>query len=511
MSESPRRPELVANAATCTSCGAQIPSGHSRCAQCGEPAIRGERKLVTLLFADLTGYTALAARLDPEDVYSFVRPAMTDLRLIVEGFGGSVPQVMGDGFMAVFGAPTSHEDDAERAVRAALAIVHRARELNRRRTRDRFPAVHAGANTGEVLVVGSREPSGLAVVGDVVNMASRLADMAPPGRILVGERTRELTSHAIRYGHRRLRRAKGQRKPIATYEPIEARTLGPVGRIPSRRHTPFVGRQDILARLRQQLDEVRVGGRSRVQLISGDAGIGKTRLAAEFRAGIEGAIVIAGRCRPYGQDFPHAPLAEGLRELAGVSAETPLPIAEARVRRLIRGRATGQQPRSIARQISYFLGAAGLPDPIGSAAPGQEGWLAIRAVLLRLANERPVVVLVDDLQWADPDLVAILERAHVAPWSGPVFFVGFARPQMEAAAAGLPVIALEALDEEETRDMVDIALGAVVPERVAARLVGRSGGNPLFLEESIQMLVETGALVVEGGNWRVADSNALER
>ena len=160
----------------------------------------GERKLVALLFADLSGFTALASSLDPEEVYAFVRPGLEDMRRIAEEHGGSVPHVMGDGFMAVFGVPATHEDDAERAVRAALAVRDHARTLGQGRAGIRFPDVHAGVNSGEVMVAPSSEPGGFAILGDPVNVAARLADLAPPGVVLVAEPTKRRTEHAVRYG-----------------------------------------------------------------------------------------------------------------------------------------------------------------------------------------------------------------------------------------------------------------------------------------------------------------------
>jgi class 3 adenylate cyclase len=207
-----RRPSLDAEAPSpirperCPACGADLPAGVVTCPACGEPILPSERKVVTVLFADLAGYTALAETLDPEDVYGAIRPWMTDLRLVVEDHGGTVPQVMGDGFMAVFGVPTAHDDDAERAVRAALALVRRAERLASQEG-IRFPGLHVGVNTGEVIVAPSRESSGFAVVGDAVNVAARLAGLALAGQVIVGESTRGLTRATLRYGPRRLRAA----------------------------------------------------------------------------------------------------------------------------------------------------------------------------------------------------------------------------------------------------------------------------------------------------------------
>src|SRR5438874_6207100 len=216
--------ERGAPARTCVACGGELEPGALLCPNCGEPVVEGERKLVTVLFADLAGYTAMAAELDPEDVYLAVRPWMTAMRLIVEDHGGSVPQIMGDGFMAVFGVPAAHEDDAERAVRAGLELIRYGARL-RDGEDPRFPGVHAGINSGEVLVGGSREASGFQIVGDPVNVASRLADAAAGGQLLVGEETRRLTRHAIRYGRRVMRSARGRREPVTAYEARAARPV----------------------------------------------------------------------------------------------------------------------------------------------------------------------------------------------------------------------------------------------------------------------------------------------
>jgi class 3 adenylate cyclase len=172
---------------------------------------------VSILFVDLTGYTSLSARLDPEEVYRSLRPGLIALQRIVEDHGGTVPQIMGDGFMAVFGVPTTHEDDAERAVLAAISVRDHVGTLNAGRRRIRFPAVHAGVNSGEVMVAPAEEAAGFAVIGDTVNTASRLADLASAGKLLVDERTRDRSALAVRYGPKRALRPKGKPDPVTAY------------------------------------------------------------------------------------------------------------------------------------------------------------------------------------------------------------------------------------------------------------------------------------------------------
>jgi class 3 adenylate cyclase len=256
------------------SCGEPLDADATRCPVCGEPRVQGERKLVTVLFADLTGYTRLAASLDPEDVHALIDPAQTNLRLLVQEFGGSVPQVLGDGLMAVFGVPTAHEDDAERAVRAAFALNERVRRLNQGRSGVTLPELHTGVNSGEVMVAGSHEPFGFRVVGDTVNVASRLSDLAEPGRVLVGDRTRDLCAHAIRFGRRKLVRLKGKHEPIGAFEAMRPRSTLPEGHVAPGRQTAFVGRGSELSALRAELRRVSRERRSSVVSVEGDAGLG---------------------------------------------------------------------------------------------------------------------------------------------------------------------------------------------------------------------------------------------
>src|SRR5512132_1291216 len=228
----------------------------------------GERKLVTLVFADLSSFTALASSLDPEEVYAVVRPGLAAMQRLVEEHGGTVPQVMGDGFMAVFGVPTAHEDDAERAVRAALAVRDHARQLNRSGTGIPFPEVHAGVNSGEVMVGPSSEAAGFTVIGDTVNTAARLADLASPGVVLVEDQTRRRTDHAIRYGAVGLYQAKGKLKPVAASEALDVRSRVPAGRPTPTLSGGFVNRDREMEALGQALGKAVRERRSSVPVVA---------------------------------------------------------------------------------------------------------------------------------------------------------------------------------------------------------------------------------------------------
>lgn len=482
--------------------------------------VRGERKLVSLLFADLTGYTALAASLDPEEVYAFLQPIMAALQETVEGFGGTVPRVMGDGFMAVFGFPVGHEDDAERAVRAGLGVRDHVREVNARRTGGFLvPEVHAGVNTGEVMVAPAEDPSGFTVVGDTVNTAARIGGLAKGGQVLVGERTVELTGHAIRYGPPRRRRAKGKSEGIVVYEALGALAGPPGGRAPGEAR-PFVGRIRVLERLNEELASSVGEGRSRAMVVTGEAGLGKSRLAAEWRARIPDVTVLAGRCPPYGRRLPLSPLAEAVGQAAGLSVEAAADpgVAGLAVGRLARRMAEGREVRALTHGLGLLLGTetppagAGPETPTPTRPPGsvEDAVRAARAVVEGLARHHPVVLVLDDLHLAEEDLLEVLDAVVAAPWAGPVLFLGLARDELFSRRRRLPRLALEAMDQGELRTLAYQILGFGVPDEHLGRLVARAGGNPLFLEESLDFLLEARALVPEGPRWRVADPARLE-
>ncbi|MGZ5306763.1 MAG: ATP-binding protein [Actinomycetota bacterium] len=473
------------------------------------PDTRAERKLVTLLFTDLTGYTALAASLDPEEVFSFIRPTLADLQRVVEDHGGTVPQVLGDGFMAVFGVPTAHEDDAERAVRSALAVRDRIRELNEGRSGLSIPEVHSGVNSGEVMVGPAPEASGIAVVGDVVNTASRLADLASPGTVLVDEDTWRRTRHAIRYGRRRSYLAKGKPEPVAAYEARAPRTSFPAGRATPLVGAEFVDREIQLERLSAEFRAVLKDGRARVVIVSGEAGAGKTRLASEFTRRHPDALVLAGRSTAYGKRVALSPLGAAIGEIVGIAPGSATPASRRRIEALAERVGRGEDTRHVARGLSLLLGISDRAK--GHGARGAEDALAAaRTVLEGLARERPVVVLLDDLHWADPAVVDALASVRSHAWSGPLLMVGLTRSESLHRLKALTRVELDAIPEEAMGELASLALGRKAFTPALRRVVTRAGGNPLFLEESLSMLVEAGALVSTSSGWIVADPQMLD-
>ena len=463
----------------------------------------GERKLVTILFADLTGYTKLSATLDPEEVYRFLRQEIVALQRVVEGFGGTVPQVMGDGFMAVFGVPVTHENDAERAVRAALAVRNHVRALNESRPGLRFPDVHAGVNSGEVMVAPSEETSGFAVIGDTVNTASRLADLAAGGIVLVDEVTRDRTARAIRYGAVRVRHAKG--KPdLATYEALAVRP-GSRSR-PARPWTSalFVDREPALLRVAAELEEASRTGRSRLLLVVGEPGGGKSRLAAELGRRAD-ALVLTGRCVPFGQRLPLHALAEALGAAVGIPPGASTQEGRRALDRFARSASPrgGTRPFAHRLRILFGLGATSAQSRESVFDAAQAARQAIEA----LGRKRPALIVLDDLQWADEDLLRLFVDLGRIPMEAPAVVLGLARADLRLR--GVPRVELEALDGDAMRELAAHVLDRAVGEEVLRPMLARAEGNPLFLEESVGMLVEAGALVRDDAGWHVADADRI--
>ena len=436
--------------AACPNCGVENPPEARFCMSCAaalgvaEPA-REQRKVVTVLFCDLVGSTALGESTDPEALRARMRRYFEDLRTILERHGGSVEKFVGDAVMAVFGIPTSHEDDALRAVRAASEM------------RDAI-AVHGleariGINTGEVVVGGESETL---VTGDAVNVAARLEQAAGSGEILIGSETRLLVRDAVRADAVEALTLKGKSGAVEAYRLLEVLSdAAPLARHPE---TPLVGRERERQRLWRAYEDAVADGSCQLFTLLGPAGIGKSRLVADFleRVGAE-ADVLRGRCLSYGEGITYWPLVEILV-------------------------AIGVEPESV----------------IASSPP--ETQLAFRRLLETRAAARPQVVVVDDLQWGEPVFIDLVE--HVADLSrdAPVFLLCIARTELLDIRPGwgggkmnATSLLLEPLGAEECSDLMsrldpDATLDAGLRERITAA----SAGNPLYVEEMLAMVREHG-------------------
>jgi predicted ATPase/class 3 adenylate cyclase len=490
---------------TCSSCGQENPEGFQFCGACGsrlvalEPAPEEERKVVTALFTDIVGSTARAETLDPEDVRAMLAPYYARLRRELERFGGTVEKFIGDAVVALFGAPVAHEDDPERAVRAALAIRDAVADLN---AEHEWLDLHirTAVNTGEALVVvGARavEGEGMAA-GDVMNTAARLQSAAPPDGIAVGEASYRATAHVFEYQEAEPIAAKGKAEPVPVWI-----VLGE--KLEPKRPEPWhalVGREDEMARLASIWDRAR--SESRVQLVTllGAPGIGKSRLVVELSQQVDPDVPMHwGRCLPYGEGITYWPVTEMVRDAAGITSDDDA-VDVLRKLGTVLGSLPTEDPdelRTMAAALSNLLGAATTPEGTYSAEEIGQAELhwGIRRFLELKASRQPLVLVFEDLHWAEPTLleliVSFLESAV------PLLVVGTARPELAETEPAFihtsdhrHVLMLEALTGEASLALVQELVGAEGDWARFDRLLDKAGGNPLFLEETVRMLADMG-------------------
>jgi class 3 adenylate cyclase/tetratricopeptide (TPR) repeat protein len=502
----------------CASCGEENPDRARFCLACGSaleapPAGAGEeRKVVSVLFVDLVGFTAASDDADPEDVRARLRPYHAMLKREIERFGGTVEKFIGDAVMAVFGAPVAHEDDAERAVRAALRITEAIPELNAE-----LPgldlAVRAAVNTGEAVVtLGARPAEGEGfVTGDVVNTASRLQGAAPVGSVVAGEITHRATRDAIDYEELEPVSVKGKREPVPLWRALAARSR--YGVDVERPRTPFVGREDDLSVLRQTY--VRTLRESSVQLITvvGEPGVGKTRLVAEFQAFVDDRPEIVfwrqGRCLPYGEGITFWALGEIVKAQAGVLESDPPEEAGLKLAEAVDLTAQEADREWLKSRLAPLVGSGGSSE---GAVEREEAFTAWRAFLEGIAAFRPLILVVEDLHWADEAMRAFL--AELVDWSSgvPMLVLCTARPELYERDPGWgggkrnsSTLSLTPLTGDDTARLIAALLDqAVLPVETQELLLERAGGNPLYTEEFVRMLVDRGLLERRGGVWTVA-------
>jgi class 3 adenylate cyclase/tetratricopeptide (TPR) repeat protein len=485
----------------CPSCGQDNPDIAKFCLACGstlaapEPTAE-ERKLITVLFCDIVGSTATAESLDPEDVRARLAPYYERARAELERFGGTVEKFIGDAVVALFGAPVAHEDDPERAVRAAFAVRNAVEGLN---AEDAWLdlKIRVGLNTGEALVVlGARTTEGEGMAsGDVMNTAARLQSAAPVNGIVVGELTFDATQGSIEYRELDPVSAKGKSEPLRVWEAV-----APLDVARQPRAGSLVGREEELGALRSLWEEA---GRRRTPaqaLVVGAPGIGKSRLVEELGASLaDEATVLWGRCLPYGEGITYWPVADILKAAAGILQSDDVETASVRLGSLLERLATDDpdELRTMATAAANLLGTATTPrGTYASVAIAQsELHWGIRRLLQLLAMERPLLLVVEDLHWAEPTLLELL-RFIVAPeLDASLLVIGTARPELEEQSGSSlgPVIRLAALPASAGEQLLVELFGDTVPDATTkAALLENAGGNPLFLEETVRMLTDSG-------------------
>ncbi len=484
----------------CPTCGHENPEGQRFCGDCGsrldgEAAPASEvRKTVTIVFNDVTGSTALGERLDPETLRRVMSRYFDVMRGVLERHGGTVEKFIGDAVMAVFGVPVVHEDDALRATRAAAEMREALDDLNKQLERDHDVTIsnRTGVNSGEV-VAGTGAQT--IATGDAVNTAARLEQGAVPGEILLGESTYRLVRDAVVAESVPPLDVKGKAEPVKAWRLISVHPSAEG--IARRRDIPIVGRQRELRLLTEAFDRAIADRACVLFTILGTPGVGKSRLVEEFLASVETAV-LRGRCLPYGDGITYWPLVEMLTRAAGLSDVDAADEIRRKLRRLAGEDADGEL---VAERLAQLLGVAG-----ATAAPEETFW-AVRRLFESLARTQPLVVDLDDIQWAEPTFVDLIE--HVADWTrdAPVLLLCSARPDLldtrpawGGGKRNATSIELEPLSTDETERFVEELL-AGVPKEVADRIAAVAEGIPLFVEHLVAMLVEDATLVPDGDGW----------
>ncbi len=454
-----------------------------------------------MLFADIVGFTSMSETRDPEHVKNLVDSWFARLATDVTSHGGRVDKTIGDGLMAIFGAPVAHEDDAERAVRSALAMHRTATELAA--SADAALRIRVGVNTGEVLIGGMRAGGDFTAMGDAVNVASRLQTSAEPGTVVVGPATYQATNGVIAYEDLEPLQAKGREEKVARWR-ADAPLVMP-GRRASQRRSPLVGRDNELALLRAMLTTSLARSRPSVAVMFGEPGVGKTRLAeevAEMARRDHGALVLEGRCVPYGEANVWWPVAEAVRQACGLRPDCDR--ADDAVRSAIRERIAdvtgldGDDPEldRLVAGIVYVLGDANALGDVDPSRAPSEVRRAIEALIQGMARQQPLMITLSELHWADSVVLELIDDLLERAIGLPVFLLATARLDLEkrwvppAGRHNAVAVHLDPLDDEAATQLLATFLGADASQEVMRLVMERAGGNPLFLEELAALLTD---------------------
>jgi class 3 adenylate cyclase/tetratricopeptide (TPR) repeat protein len=496
----------------CPSCGEENADKARFCQNCATPlgAPMGSpgdvRRVVTIVFADVTGSTSLGERLDPEALRRVMGRYFDEMSAVIERHGGTVEKFIGDAVMAVFGIPRLHEDDALRAVRAASGMREALEALNVELEREHGVGIAAriGVNTGEV-VAGDPSAGQRLVTGDAVNVAARLEQAASPGEIFLGEATHRLVRDAVEVEPVAALDLKGKEQPVPAYRLVAV--LADVAGHERHLDSPMVGRGKELEMLDRALERAITERTSHLFTLLGAAGVGKSRLVSEFLDGsVASATVLRGRCLSYGEGITFFPLAEVIHQAADIVEGEQPAAARAKLHALLAETPDGER-------IASLVGSLFGWDPPGAT---DDAFWAVRKVLEDLAGDRPVVVVFDDIHWAEPTLLDLIE--HLADWTrdAAVLLLCLARPELLDIRAGwgggkmnATSILLEPLPGDEASMLIDNLLGrADIPQAARDRILDAAEGNPLFVEEMLAMLIDDGLLRFEDGSWRSVEDLA---
>jgi class 3 adenylate cyclase/tetratricopeptide (TPR) repeat protein len=512
-------------ALVCPSCGASNSGDSKFCGDCGStlattplPASGAvvtttERRFVSVLFADLVGFTTLSERRDAEDVRELLTRYFDAARATIERHGGIVEKFIGDAVMAVWGTPVAHEDDAERAVRSALELVDGVQALGREVGLDL--QARAGVLTGEAAATVGDASQGM-VTGDLVNTASRLQSAAEPGTVLVGEATYQTAARAIAFEEVGALSLKGKDEPVPAWRAVRILAqVGGAGRSDVL-EPPFVGRSEELRLIKELLHATEREGKARLASVTGIGGIGKSRLAWEFLKYIDGlthdVFWHQGRCPAYGDGIAFWALGEMVRMRAGIAESDDRAESKAKLSATVADFIPDDERRWVEPRLAHLLG-------LEEASPGERDELfsVWRTFFERIADRGPTVMVFEDLQWADPGLLDFIES--MLEWSKdlPIFIVTLARPELADRRPNWGVeqrsftsLRLEPLPEDAMAALVEGLVLGLGSEDVG-RIVGRAEGVPLYAVETVRMLADRGILEIRDDRYRlVGDLGDLE-
>jgi len=482
---------------SCGACGQDNPEIARFCLACGAPlgaedARREERRIVSVVFVDLVGFTSRSEQLDPEDVRAILTPYHGTVRDELESFGGVVEKFVGDAVMAVFGAPTAHGDDPERAVRAALAVRDSVAALNVEQPGLEL-RIRGAVNTGEAVVTLSARPAlGEAMVaGDVVNTASRLQQHAPVGEIVVGEETHRATRSAIEYEPLEAVTAKGKTAPIAAW-----RAVAPASATGERHlsSTPFIGRDREIGLLDATWERVELERRPHLITVLGPPGVGKSRLMAEFteRISARKGRVVRGRCLPYRERSPYGAFTAQVKELAGIFDSDDVDVATDKLRTLVERLVSKEEAAVVADHLAILLGF----ETKASAPDRDSLFQSVRVFIEAGARDEPTAFVFEDIHWADSALLDLIELLAARLHDLPVLLLTNARPELLDArpAWGGGLVAYNALPLEPLggTDAAQLALHLLGADTKASHVAQVAEGNPLFIEQLAAVMSERG-------------------
>lgn len=542
----------------CANCQSELPAAARFCANCGQPVsattakdearharlaattpaplvekmraahLAGERKIVTCLFADVVGSTSLAENMDPEDWTLIMNQAFDRLTPVIYEYEGTIARLLGDAMLAFFGAPATHEDDPVRAVRASLELLKRARDYAVEvRGKHGIPfELRIGLNTGQVVVgnVGSDLKYEYTAMGDAVNLAARMQSAARPGTVLISEHTYRFVAPVFDCTDLGAIEVKGKVEPVRVYEVVGPKAQPGRLRGLAGLESPMVGRDAELRSLLQLSAAVRAG-LGRAAIIIGEPGLGKSRLIAEWRLATDSSSATdvqwaEGRCLSYGQNLAYHLLGDLVQSLLGVPPTAEEPERRAALQALV----TEAVGPTGALDVYPYLGHMLLMQLEGEAlervrmlegqAVQTQYLTAMRQLLRALAQRRPLIIILDDIHWADPSSTDLLIKLLPLTSEVPLLFCFVTRPDRdthgwrlmaaarEHAGAGLTELNLSPLSDDDSRQLVSNLLEIeALPESIRTLILKKAEGNPFFVEEVIRMLIDRGAIYKQGTSW----------